>query len=229
MMSGWTRPDLEPPRRRSGAGRAALAALALAGILLPGFAAAPAKPSSPPQPWKKLSERETRYLERGLVQIRRMKGNFDWIGAQPLASGALAAAALAAEGRPDAASLRQEAARWTEDVLNGCPKWHTNACARSQLPLQRLVLQYPGALPPEILTRLRETLARTGAQPPGEALINFLKDTGTTENQRMISMSRSLVAQVVAGTPDSPAAKAWGAFAEGFLRAHERDGWYEAE
>src|SRR5829696_3546865 len=145
MMSRWTRPDLEQPRRRSGADRAALAALALAGILLAGWTAAPAKPSSQPQPWKKLSEREMQYLERGLVQIRRMKGNFDWIGAQPLASGALAAAALAAEGRPDAASLRQEAARWTEDVLKGCVRWHSNACGRGQLPLQRLVLQYPGA------------------------------------------------------------------------------------
>lgn len=45
----------------------------------------------------------------------------------------------------------------------------------------------------------------------------------------MIAMSRSLVGQVVAGTPDSPAAQGWGAFAEAFLTAHDRDGWYEAE
>ena len=45
----------------------------------------------------------------------------------------------------------------------------------------------------------------------------------------MIAMSRSLVGQVVAGTPDSPAARAWGDFAEAFLKAHDRDGWYEAE
>ena len=34
---------------------------------------------------------------------------------------------------------------------------------------------------------------------------------------------------MVAGTPDSPAARGWGAFAAAFLAAHERDGWYEAE
>ena len=45
----------------------------------------------------------------------------------------------------------------------------------------------------------------------------------------MISMARSLVGQVVAGTPDSPVAKGWGAYAEAFLQAHDRDGWYEAE
>src|SRR5215203_4075778 len=102
------------PWRRSGAGRAALAALALAGILFAGWTAA--ETPKPSKPWKKLSEREARYLEMELAQIRRMKGNFDWIGRQPLASGALAAAALAAEGRPDAASLRQEAAQWADGV-----------------------------------------------------------------------------------------------------------------
>lgn len=59
--------------RRSGAGPAALAALAIAGALLAGWTAA--KPTRPEaQPWKKLSEREARYLELGLVQMRRMKG-----------------------------------------------------------------------------------------------------------------------------------------------------------
>lgn len=220
-----TTPDPRPfsESRRSGMGRAALAVLVLAGSLVSGFAAAPAKP------WKKLSEREAKYLEMELAQIRKMKGNMDWIGRQPLASGALAAAALAAEGRPDASTLKAEAAQWVTGVLDSCAKWHTNECARSQLPLQRLVLQYPEALPPDLLRRLRETLARTGAAPPNEGLIRDPWGFGDTENQRMITLSRSLVAQAVAGTPDSPAAKGWRAFAEAFLKAHDRDGWYEAE
>lgn len=219
------RPDI----RRSGAARAALAALTLSGLLLAGWTAVP-KPPEPPaaKPWKKLSEREAGYLERGLAHIRRMQGNFKWIGRQPLASGALAAAALAADGRPDAPALRQEAAQWVDGVLKSCAKWHTNECARSQLPLQGLVLQYPEALPPELLARLRGAVSNA-APPPGEGLIQDPWAFGDTENQRMISMSRSLVAQTVAGTPDSPAAKAWGAFAEAFLKAHDRDGWYEAE
>lgn len=224
-----TTPDPQPllKSRRSGMGRAALAALVLAGTVLAGFGAAPA--NGPAKPWKKLSEREAKYLEMELAQIRKMKGNKDWIGRQPLASGALAAAALAAEGRPDASTLKADTARWVEGVLDACARWHTNECARSQLPLQRLVLQYPEALPPDLLRRLRETLAKTGAAPPNEGLIQNPWGFGDTENQRMITMSRSLVAQAVAGTPDSPAAKGWGAFAEAFLKAHDRDGWYEAE
>ena len=229
-----TTPDPRPlEERRSGAGGAALAVLSIAGMLISGMllagwtaAAAPKPPAA--KPWKNLSERETGYLERELAQIRRMKGNFEWIGRQPLAAGALAAAALAAEGRPDAPALRQEAARWVDGVLKSCAKWHTNECARSQLPLQRVVLQYPEALPPELLARLRAAVSNA-APPPGEGLIKDPWGFGDTENQRMISMSRSLVAQTVAGTADSPAAQGWGAFAEAFLKAHDRDGWYEAE
>jgi hypothetical protein len=219
--------------------RAALAVLALAGASLAGWAAmqppAEREPRTPApgerpaaQSWKRLSTRETRYLEMELAQIRRMKGNFDWIGRQPLAAGALAAAALAAEGRPDAAALRDEASRWVDGVLDACAKWHTNECARSQLPLQRLVLQYPEALPPAQLARLRRAVSNA-APPPGEGLIRDPWSFGDTENQRMIAMARSLVAQAVAGTPGSPAARAWGDFAVAFLTAHDRDGWYEAE
>jgi hypothetical protein len=212
-----------------------LANLALAGLLLAGWTAiqptrrppAPA-PREGPGPWKKLSERETRYLEHGLAQIRRMKGNFDWIGSQPLAAGALAAAALAAESRPDSAALREEASRWVDAVLGDCARWHTNECARSQIPLQRLVLQYPDTLPPAQLARLRQA-ASSAAPPPGEGQIRDPWSFGDTENQRMISTARSLVAQAVAGTPNSPAAQAWGDFATAFLKAHDRDGWYEAE
>jgi hypothetical protein len=238
-MTQRIQPDSKPFRRRSGAGRAALAKLALAGTLLAGWTAAqpPAdqEPRTPAprerpaaQPWKQLSEREARYLEMELAQIRRMKGNFDWIGRQPLASGALAAAALAAAGHPDAAGLREDAFRWVDGVLDACAQWHTNECARSEIPLQRLALQYPEALPPAQLARLREAVSNA-APPPGEGQIRDPWSFGDTENQRMITMARSLVAEAVAGTPGSPAARAWGDFAAAFLKAHDRDGWYEAE
>jgi hypothetical protein len=207
-----------------GPGRAGVIRAGLALFL----AAAACLAAPPPQPWKKLSEREKGYLERGLTQIRKMKGNFDWIGRQPLAAGALAAAALASQGGPDAPKLRQEAAVWVAGVLDGCARWHTNECARSQLPLERLVLEYPEALPPELLARLRQAVSNS-APPPGEEQIRNPWLFADTENQRMITMARSLVGQVVAGTPDSPTAQGWGAFAEAFLKAHDRDGWYEAE
>jgi hypothetical protein len=210
-MAGLT--AAQPPRERPAEGRPP----------------APTLPErSAERSWKDLSEREVRYLEMELAQVRRMQGRFDWIGRQPLASGALAAAALAAEGHPEAATLRAEAARWVAGVLEACPKWHTNECGRGQLPLQRLVLQYPQILPPELLARLRDAVG-DAAPPPGEGQIRDPWSFGDTENQRMISMARSLVAQAVAGTPGSPAAKGWGAFAEAFLRAHDQDGWYEAE
>ena len=205
-------------RRRAGATGAALAFLLVAA----GLAA------EPPQPWKRLSERERGYLQHGLAQIRRMKGNFGWIGRQPLASGALAAAALAGEGGPEAPKLREEAAGWVTGVLDACPQWRTNECARSQIPLERLVLEYPEALRPELLARLRQAVSNS-VPPPGEAQIQNPWSFADTENQRMITMARSLVGQVVAGTPDSPTARGWGAYAEAFLKAHDRDGWYEAE
>jgi hypothetical protein len=218
MLEMEQSPRIPMLRRRAGAMGAALALLLAAASLA----------AEPPQPWKKLSGREREYLQRGLAQIRRMKGNFDWIGRQPLASGALAAAALAADGGPEAPKLREEAAGWVTGVLDACPQWHKNECGRAQLPLERLVLEYPEALPPQLLARLRQAVANS-APPPGEAQVQNPWFFGDTENQRMIAMARSLVAQVVAGTPDSSTARGWGAFAEAFLKAHDRDGWYEAE
>jgi hypothetical protein len=206
------------------------AALVLAGWLAAPLAVEPAAPVA--QSWKKLADRETRYLEMELAQIRKLQSHFKWIGRQPLAVGALAAAALAdrsdQQGRPDAPQLREEAARWVAGVLDSCTKWYNNECGRSQLPLERLVLQYPQALPPELLARLRQAVS-DAAPPPGAGQVQNPWSFADTENQRMVTLARSLVAQVVAGTPDSPAAKGWGAFAEAFLRAHDRDGWYEAE
>src|SRR5436305_7321740 len=195
--------------------RQRLGVLARAGCLLSPLAATPAAP--PVQPWKKLSDRETRYLEMELAQIRKLQSHFKWIGRQPLAAGALAAAALADrsehQGRPDAPQLREEAARWVAGVLDSCTKWYNNECGRSQLPLERLALQYPQALPPELLARLRQAVS-DAAPPPGAGQVQNPWSFADTENQRMVTLARSLVAQVVAGTPDSPAAKGWGAFAE---------------
>lgn len=233
-------------RRRSGARRAALAVCVMVGGLTaclttaPPVPAVPAKrpqpPSPPPaaaaaaagEPWKKLSEREVIYLQRQLGQIRRWEGRPAGESPQPLATGSLAAAALASQGGPEAPRLREEAARFAAGAVAECAKWTTNKCARSQLPLERLVLQYPEQLPADLLARLRAAVSNS-APPPGEAQTADPWSFADTENQRMITMARSLVAQVVAGTPDSPVAKGWGAFAEAFLQAHDRDGWYEAE
>jgi hypothetical protein len=219
--------EKQSPRnpRRAGAICAALAFL---------LACAPAAPLKRPAPaqsqevWKKLSEREVGYLQRQLDQIRRWEGRPAGESPQPRATGALALAALASQGGPDAPKLREEAARYVAKALNFCTRWNTNQCARSQLPLERLVLQYPQELPPRLLARLRAAVANS-APPPGEEQIRSPWSFADTENQRMISMARSLVAQVVAGTPDSPTAKGWGVYAESFLQAHDRDGWYEAE
>jgi hypothetical protein len=208
-------------RRRAGVARAALALF----LVSTGTAMAA---DSPPPVWKKLDEREAGYLQRQLTQIRRWEGRPAGESPQPLATGALAAAALASQGGPEAPKLREEAANFASGALDHCPKWHTNQCARAQLPLERLALQYPDLLPPELLARLKAK-ASNAAPPPGEAQVRDPWSFADTENQRMIVMARSLVGQVVAGTPDSPTARGWGAYAEAFLAAHERDGWYEAE
>jgi hypothetical protein len=199
--------------RRRGAAGAAMAALALAlgvGAGLAGEAPAP-----------RLSEREARSLELALEHVRRMESRFSFIGKQPLGAGALAAAAL--EGREDAARLVGKAL----DVCGG--RWgRDEECARSQIPLQRLVLQYPRTLPPDLLARLR-TEVSNAAPPPGPPEIRDPWSFRDTENQRMIRTARSVVAHAVAGTPGSPDAKAWGEYAAAFLAAHDREGWYEAE
>ncbi len=200
-----------------------MACAALALVL--GVAAAP---DSRPVVWKKLDERELGYLQRQLARIRGWEGRPASDGPQPLATGALAAAALASQGGPEAPRLRGDAARLASGALDHCPRWTTNQCARAQLPLERLALQYPDLLPPDLLARLRSKVSN-GAPPPGEGQVRDPWSFSDTENQRMIAMARSLVGQVVAGTPDSPVAKGWGAYAEAFLTAHDRDGWYEAE
>ncbi|HEY4595295.1 MAG TPA: hypothetical protein VIJ02_02760, partial [Thermoanaerobaculia bacterium] len=134
--------DPQHPQSPSRAG-AVCAALAL----LLACASAAAQAASPDQPWKKLSEREAGYLQKQLDQIRRWEGRPAGESPQPRATGALALLALASQGGPDAPKLREEAARYVAKALDFCTQWHTNQCARAQLPLERVALQYPQELP----------------------------------------------------------------------------------
>lgn len=220
--------------RRRGAAGAAMAALVLAAGIAAGLAQPPAqKPQKEPDravSTAQLAEREARSLELALERILRMDSRVPFIGAQPTGAGALAAAALAAQERPEAGALRADAARLTGKVLDVCAdRWGSNEeCARAQIPLQRLVLQFPRALPADLLARLRAEVSNA-APPPGPPEIQDPWSFRDTENQRMIRMARSVVAHGVAGTAGSPAAKAWGEYAAAFLAAHDREGWYEAE
>ncbi|HYO13716.1 MAG TPA: hypothetical protein VE685_11030 [Thermoanaerobaculia bacterium] len=223
-------------RRRGAAG--AVAALVLAGGGLAAGLAGEAQTPSPKPPKEtsrpvataELAEREARSLELALERIRRMDSRVPFIGAQPIGAGALAAAALAAQGGPAAGALREDAARLTGKLLDVCAdRWGRNEeCGRAQIPLQRLVLQFPQTLPADLLARLRAEVS-TAAPPPGPPEIQDPWSFQDTENQRMIRMARSVVAHAVAGTAGSPAARAWGEYAAAFLAAHDREGWYEAE
>src|SRR5690349_24323535 len=87
--------------------RAGILAAGLAGLLDVLGAAATPKAS--------LAPRELRYLELGVEQIKRMEAKRGGLGPefqQNLAAGALASAALASEGKADAAKRREDAARW---------------------------------------------------------------------------------------------------------------------
>lgn len=227
--SAPTSPALPP--RRAGILQAGLAVLALSLTLFAvqgTSSAAGAAGAERPA----LTSREVRYLELGIEQLRRMEGKHGRLGPeyqQNLASGALASAALASEGRPDAVQRREDAVRWTTGALDACAKrWGNGKCARAQLPLQRIALQYPGVLPAELLARLKTEVA-AAAPPPSPEAVRDPWSFKETENQRMVTMARSLTAQTVAGNPGSAVAKGWGAYAKAFLLAHDREGWYEGE
>lgn len=211
--------------RRAGTLQAGLAVLALS--LTTAGLAVQVRPT--------LTSREARYLELGIEQLRRMEGKHGRLGPeyqQNLATGALASAALASQGRANAADTaqrREDAIRWATGALDACShRWGNGKCARAQLPLQRVALQYPEVLPAELLTRLKTEVAAAAPPPSAEAARDpwSFKET---ENQRMVTMARSLVAQTVAGNPNSPVAKGWGEYAKAFLLAHDREGWYEGE
>jgi hypothetical protein len=206
--------------------------LRLAGILAAGLAGLLAVLGAAATPKASLAPREVRYLELGIEQIQRMEAKRGGLGPefqQNLAAGALASAALGNEGKADAAKRRADAARWATAALDSCGKrWQTGKCARAQLPLQRLYLQYPEAVPAELRDRLRSEVS-AAAPPPGAEAVSDPWSFKETENQRMVTMARSLAAHTVAGTPQSPGAQGWGAYAEAFLLAHDREGWYEGE
>lgn len=168
--------------------------------------------------------RKTPYLERTWEQLRRLdrRGGLDEYRS---GEGALAAAALAAANP----AARADAATWAERAITMCNgRWQKVDCERAELALQRVYLQFPESLPPALRERLQAAAAAAAPPPPASAAAqpwSFRE----TENQRIIKIARSLVAEVVKGTPRSPVARAWSDTAAAFLAAHARDGWYEAE
>jgi hypothetical protein len=220
-----------PPRSRQSRHAGPLLLLALGGTLgcagfLPGETGKPL-PRGP----EGAAARRVRFLEIAVRQLRHPDPGYG-PAASRYASGTLAAAALAKVGEPGAAANAAnvaDAARWTEATLEGCAdRWEKVECEGALLCLQRVVLDFPGVLPEELLARVRAAASRSAA-PPGDEAVLHPWDFKETENQRLSKMARSLTAEVVAGTPESPAAKAWGAYAEAFLAAHDRNGWYEQE
>lgn len=199
----------------------ALSLLAALALLQP---APPLHTAEPPPAQDSFGGRKTPYLERTWEQLRRLdrRGRLDEYRS---GEGALAAAALAA-GSPAA---RADAVTWTERAITMCEgRWQKVDCERAELALQRVFLQFPEALPPALRSRLEKAAAAAAPPPPASAAAqpwSFRE----TENQRIIKIARSLVAEVVKGTPKSPAARAWSDTAAAFLAAHARDGWYEAE
>lgn len=174
-------------------------------------------------------ERDLRYLEVGLGQLRRLEKAIHRLDEQRLGAGALAAAALAAQGGTEAPAHRSDAIRWATAALGSCgPSWARNNCERTQIALQRLALQYPEVLPAELRQRLRAKAAEAAPPPPEKAIADPW-DFRETENQRIVRTAAGVVGHALAGTSDSPAGQAWARYAEAFLRAHEREGWYEAE
>jgi hypothetical protein len=167
--------------------------------------------------------RALEYLELGHRQLDRLERGIGEMGASRDASAGLAAAALAAQGRGEAG----EAARHVREALEGCAgRWHAGGCERGTLPLQRLVLQFPGVLPEELAARVRGEMAAPVPPPadPGEPWA-----FQPTENQRLLTTARALGAHAVGGSADSPGAKAWVRHAEALLAARDAAGWYEEE
>jgi hypothetical protein len=145
------------------------------------------------------------------------------MGAPRDASAGLAAAALAAHGRGEAG----EAARHVGKAVERCAgRWHAGDCERAVLPLQRLLLQFPGVLPEELAARLRGEMAAP-VPPPNEPREPWAFQP--TENQRLLTTARALGAHAVGGSAGTPGARAWAEHAEALLAARDASGWYEEE
>ncbi len=191
-----------------------------AALSTPQDAAPPPQAADPPPTGRALE-----YLEHGHGQLGRLERRIKRLDEDRLGAGALAAAALAAAGRPTGG----DAARWAAAVLDACGgRWGKFRCQHAQINLQRIALQFPRALPPPLLARVRSQVV-AAAPPPPPAAVRDPWDFKETENKRILQVARSLAAQTLAGTPRSPAARGWGDYALSFLAAHDRDGWYEAE
>jgi hypothetical protein len=208
------RPDAAARRRELVPASAVSAAGELAGGRL---ATAPAAAA--------LGDHRLDYLERSLAQLARLEKGIGALGPQRDGPAALAATALAARGRAPA----EEAARYARRVLEECAgRWHGGRCDRASLPLQRLVLQLPGVLPEDLEARLRAGLAVPPAPPAPEQAADPW-GFAPTENQRLITLAGALGAHALAGTGDSPAARAWADHAVAVLTARDERGWYEEE
>lgn len=190
----------------------------------------PDEPSAQAQrsgaPPTRLSDHRLAYLERAADEMRRLERAIGEIGQTRTGSGALAAAALAAHGRDP---WKDPAAAWTRRALELCEgEWHKLDCELVMMNLQRIVLQFPEGLPEPLLGRARQAASQP-APPPEPSLIRDPWSFRRTENQQIGLTARALGAHAVAGTGASPAGRAWSRYAEAFLRAHDRDGWYEGD
>jgi hypothetical protein len=195
------------------------------------FAAAFALALPPPMPV--LSGRDLLYLDLAFRQTRQFERTMPHLGPERLGSAALEAAALASAGKSAGRSTAADAERYLTAGLDACTgQWHKVHCERMLLAFQRVALQFPAVVPEPLLTRLR-TQAAIYVPPPGEAAVRDPWNFQETENGRIVRMARCLAAlQVDPGEPGSAreaAAQAWGEATAAFLRAHDRDGWYEAE
>ncbi|HJX26708.1 MAG TPA: hypothetical protein VJ885_02255 [Thermoanaerobaculia bacterium] len=171
------------------------------------------------------ADRKRRYLDISHRQMKKFSQVIR-LNEERLGPAALSAAALAAAGKP----TREEAIRWTNEILDRCAT--RQKCDSTWMAMQRVVLQYPEALPPDLLERVRAVASRV-PQPPGEQAVREPWSFKETENQRIVRMALNVVAFRLAppppGSPRAAAEKGWTEATEAFLLAHDREGWYEAE
>lgn len=171
-----------------------------------------------------LEARRLRYLELAWNDLRRLERAIGDIGTERNGAAALTGAALRAHRRGG------DPATYVNRSLRACGgAWHKGGCERAALDLARVALQYPGTLPGDLGRRLRRDLAASPAPPPSRGEIRSPWSFRQTENQRMVTMARSLAAHRLAGSGGSAAGRAWSSYAEAFLVAHDASGWYEAD